>query len=152
MENDKSTITKELDHIRNSINKKNETQSDDNFILLDKIVSKGKKYDQKIKIDKKSDNKDIREKNSNITQNKIISKLKSFYKKDHFVKILKKDQSISTNDVINTNNCVISVCKSSVHNKLIILSSIDNLIKGGAGQAIQNLNIKFNFPKKMALI
>ena len=88
----------------------------------------------------------------NVTQNKIISKLKSFYKKDHFVKILKKDQSISTNDVINTNNCVISVCKSSVHNKLIILSSIDNLIKGGAGQAIQNLNIKFNFPKKMALI
>ena len=48
MENDKSTINKELDHIRNSINQKNETQSDDdNFILLDKIVSKGKKYDQK---------------------------------------------------------------------------------------------------------
>ena len=88
----------------------------------------------------------------NVTQNKIIRKLKSFYKKHHFVKILKKDQSISTNDVINTNDCVISVCKSSVHNKLIILSSIDNLIKGGAGQAIQNLNIKFNFPKKMALI
>ena len=48
MENDKSTINEELDHIRNSINQKNETQSeDDNFILLDKIVSKGKKYDQK---------------------------------------------------------------------------------------------------------
>ncbi|GIS23628.1 MAG: hypothetical protein CM15mP124_1080 [Alphaproteobacteria bacterium] len=52
MENDKSTINKELDHIRNSINQKNETQSDDdNFILLDKIVSKGKKYDQKTKIE-----------------------------------------------------------------------------------------------------
>jgi cell pole-organizing protein PopZ len=71
MKNDKSTITKELDHIRNSINQKNETQSDDNFILLDKIVSKGKKYDQKIKIDDKSNNKDIQEKNNNITQNKI---------------------------------------------------------------------------------
>ena len=48
MENDNSTIKKELDHIRNSINQKNETESDDNsFILLDKIVSKGKKYDQK---------------------------------------------------------------------------------------------------------
>ena len=72
MENDKSTITKELDHIRNSINQKNETQSDDNFILLDKIVSKGKKYDQKTKIDRKSNNKDIQEKNNNITQNKIV--------------------------------------------------------------------------------
>ena len=47
MENDKPTIIKELDHIKNSINKKNETQSDDNFILLDKIVSKGKKYEKK---------------------------------------------------------------------------------------------------------
>ena len=72
MENDKSTITKELDHIRNSINEKNETQSDDDFILLDKIVSKGKKYDQKPKIGKKPNNKDIKEKNNNITQNKII--------------------------------------------------------------------------------
>ena len=58
---------------------------------------------------------------------------------------------ISTNDVINTNNCFISVCKTKYKNKLIILSAIDNLIKGGAGQAIQNLNIKFNFPIKTAL-
>ena len=46
MENNKSTINEELDHIRNSINQKNETQSkEDDFILLDKIVSMGKKYD-----------------------------------------------------------------------------------------------------------
>ena len=30
-------------------------------------------------------------------------------------------------------------------NKLIILSTIDNLIKGGSGQAIQNMNLKYNF-------
>ena len=72
MENDKFTITKELDHIRNSINQKNETQNDDNFILLDKIVSKGKKYDQKSKIDHNPNNKDIQEKNNNIIQNKIV--------------------------------------------------------------------------------
>ena len=72
MENDKSTITKELDHIRNSINQKNETQSDkDDFILLDKIVSKGKKYDQKKKIEDKPNSKDI-QKNNNITRNKIV--------------------------------------------------------------------------------
>ena len=72
MENDKSTINKELDHIRNSINQQNQTQSDENFILLDKIVTKGKKYDQKIKIDDKPNNKTIQEKNNNITQNKIV--------------------------------------------------------------------------------
>ena len=52
---------------------------------------------------------------------------------------------VSTNDVINTNNCYISICKTKNKNKLIILSAIDNLIKGGAGQAVQNMNIKFNF-------
>ena len=45
----------------------------------------------------------------------------------------------------------ISVCETKYKNKIIILSAIDNLIKGGAGQAVQNLNIKFNFPIKTAL-
>ena len=48
---------------------------------------------------------------------------------------------LSTNDVINTNNCYISICKTKYKNKYIILSAIDNLIKGGAGQAIQNMNL-----------
>ena len=86
-----------------------------------------------------------------VTQSKVIKKLLDFYKKDMFIKILKADTLISTNDVINTNNCIISICRSKTKNKIIILSAIDNLIKGGAGQAIQNLNIKFNFPLKTAL-
>ena len=73
MENNKSTINEELDHIRNSINQKNETQSkDDDFILLDKIVSKGKKYDQKAIIENKFNNKAVEEKNNDITQNKKV--------------------------------------------------------------------------------
>jgi N-acetyl-gamma-glutamyl-phosphate reductase len=85
--------------------------------------------------------------NKNSSQLKIIKELKKFYKKCNFIKIQKRDKLISTNDVINTNYCNISVCKSKNKNKLIILSSIDNLIKGGSGQAIQNLNIKFNLPE-----
>ena len=52
---------------------------------------------------------------------------------------------LSTNDVINTNNCYISVCKTRYKKKVLILSVIDNLIKGGAGQAVQNMNLKFDF-------
>jgi N-acetyl-gamma-glutamyl-phosphate reductase len=76
---------------------------------------------------------------------KIEMILKQFHKKNKFVKILKRDSLISTNEVINTNNCFISVCKTKYKNKIIILSAIDNLIKGGAGQAIQNMNIKYGF-------
>lgn len=73
MKNNKSTINEQLDHIRNSINQKNETQSnDDNFILLDKIVSKGKKYDQKAIIENEFNNKAVQEKNKDITQNKKV--------------------------------------------------------------------------------
>ena len=85
------------------------------------------------------------------TQSKIIKTLTSFYKKNDFIKVLDANSLISTNDVINSNNCFISVCKSKYKDKIIILSAIDNLIKGGAGQAVQNLNIKFNFPIKTAL-
>ena len=98
MENDNSTIKKELDYIRNSINQKNETESgDDNFVLLDKIVSKGKKYDQKTKIVNKSNNKNVQEKNNNITQNKNIktfSKLSNNKKNivDNISKPFKKTQ------------------------------------------------------------
>ena len=89
-------------------------------------------------------------KNSSI--NKINSKLKNFYKKDYFVKIKPINKFISTNDVINTNFCHISVCKSKFKNKIIILSSIDNLIKGGAGQAVQNINNYFGFDIKKGLL
>ena len=74
-----------------------------------------------------------------------VDLIKKVYSKTRFVKILKNNSLISTNDVINTNNCHISICKTKYKNKVIILSAIDNLIKGGAGQAIQNMNILNNF-------
>ncbi|MBD1135450.1 N-acetyl-gamma-glutamyl-phosphate reductase [Pelagibacterales bacterium SAG-MED47] len=81
----------------------------------------------------------------NFSIKKIHNILKKFYKNDKFVKIKSINSLLSTNEVINTNNCYISVCKTAHKNKIIVLSTIDNLIKGGAGQAIQNMNIKFDF-------
>jgi N-acetyl-gamma-glutamyl-phosphate reductase len=81
----------------------------------------------------------------NISIKKAHSNLIKFYKKNRFVKILNINSLLSTNDVINSNDCYISLCKTKYKNQIIILAAIDNLIKGGAGQAIQNMNIKFNF-------
>tara|TARA_A100000164_G_scaffold133040_1_gene118054 strand:+ start:50 stop:1072 length:1023 start_codon:yes stop_codon:yes gene_type:complete len=89
--------------------------------------------------------------NKDVNQNVIIKKLQNYYKNHNFIKILDSDVMISTNDVINTNKCIISICKTKYKDKVVILSAIDNLIKGGAGQAIQNLNIKFNFPIETGL-
>ena len=76
---------------------------------------------------------------------KIFKIMQKFHKKNIFVNVLKNNSLISTNDVINTNLCNISICETKYKNKLIILSAVDNLIKGGAGQAIQNMNLKFGF-------
>jgi len=86
-----------------------------------------------------------------ISIEKINKNLNQYYKNKIFVKVLKTNSLISTNDVINTNNCYLSVCKTRVKNKFIILSAIDNLIKGGAGQAVQNFNIYYNFHENMGL-
>ncbi len=82
---------------------------------------------------------------------KLNQILNSYYKNQMFVKILKPNSFLSTNDVINTNNCHISVCKSKYKDKAIILSVIDNLIKGGGGQAVQNMNICFGFKENEGL-
>jgi len=89
--------------------------------------------------------------NKGVTQNMIISYLNKYYKNQPFIKIVKADRFLSTNDVINTNNCIISVCKSKHKNKIILLSIIDNLIKGGAGQAVQNMNIFYDFNEREGL-
>ena len=82
---------------------------------------------------------------------KLEKSLNIEYSKSRFVKILKTNSLLSTNDVINTNNCYISICKTKYKNRVIILSAIDNLIKGGAGQAIQIMNIKYGFNETKGL-
>ena len=89
--------------------------------------------------------------NKGISIKKIYKTLNFEYSKSRFVKILKMNSLLSTNNVINTNNCSISICKTKYKNRVIILSVIDNLIKGGAGQAIQNMNIKYGFNESKGL-
>ncbi len=90
-------------------------------------------------------------KKNNVSANKIINTLKSFYKKDVFIKILKKNSEMGTGNVLKTNNCNISVCETRLKNKIVIFSAIDNLIKGAAGQAVQNMNIIYKFNETSGL-
>ena len=77
--------------------------------------------------------------------------LKKFYKKSKFVKILKLNTEIGSGNVLNTNNCEISICETKVKNKIVIFSAIDNLVKGASGQAIQNMNLLYNFSENLGL-
>ena len=87
----------------------------------------------------------------NVKINKIRNFLISYYKRSSFIKILKLNSNIGSGDVLNTNKCEISVCQTRLRNKIVIFSAIDNLIKGASGQAIQNMNLLFNFKEKTGL-
>jgi len=87
--------------------------------------------------------------NDKISARQIYYYLKKYYKKNYFIKFARFNSPIGTGDVIYTNFCKISVCLDRKKNKAIILSAIDNLIKGGSGQAIQNMNLLYGFSEKL---
>ena len=86
-----------------------------------------------------------------ININQIRNSLINFYKPFKFIKIHKLNTQIGSGNVLNTNNCEISICNTRVKNKFVIFSAIDNLVKGASGQAVQNMNYLYNFPEKMGL-
>ncbi len=87
----------------------------------------------------------------NNSGNNLRNILIKFYKKSKFVKILKLNSQIGSGNVLNSNNCEISICETRIKNKFIIFSAIDNLVKGASGQAIQNMNILYKFPENLGL-
>lgn len=71
----------------------------------------------------------------------------SDYEKEPFVRV--KSSTPQLSDVVGTNFCDISVLSKG--DITIIVSAIDNLIKGASGQAVQNMNIMFSFEEKLSL-
>ena len=81
----------------------------------------------------------------------IRKELIKFYKNKKFVKILKLNSTIGSGNVLNTNNCEISICNTRIKNKVVIFSAIDNLVKGASGQAIQNMNLIYKYSESLGL-
>ena len=87
----------------------------------------------------------------NSSSNKLRNELINFYKSNKFIKILKLNSELGSGNVLNTNNCEISICDTRIKNKVVIFSAIDNLIKGASVQAVQNMNLIYKLPKSLGL-
>ena len=87
----------------------------------------------------------------NINIQDLQTTLKNFHFKNIFVNLKKINTPIGNGNVLNTNNCDISICKTRYKNKIVIFSAIDNLVKGASGQAIQNMNLLFNYNERLGL-
>ena len=86
-----------------------------------------------------------------VTTKKVYNELKKFYQKSYFIKILPLNKELGSENVINTNFCEISISKLKEKRKILILSAIDNLIKGAGGQAIQNMNLIYGFKENIGI-
>ena len=82
-----------------------------------------------------------------LTEEEAINLYKDYYRDSPFVHV--SNTPISVKDVVNTNNGYLFVAKHG--SKLRVESAIDNLQKGAAGQAIQNLNLVMGFPEDTGL-
>lgn len=74
-----------------------------------------------------------------------------FYEKERFVRVLPLGQCADLKFVQYSNYCDISLHYDPRNSRIIIASAIDNMVKGAAGQAIQNMNIMFGFEEESGL-
>jgi N-acetyl-gamma-glutamyl-phosphate reductase len=85
---------------------------------------------------------------ANMTNEDLQKIYRKFYKNDFFVRVV--DGSPDINWVKNTNFCDIAVHSNG--KQTVVFSAIDNLVKGAAGQAVQNMNLMFGLDEKTGLV
>lgn len=70
-----------------------------------------------------------------------------FYRTDPFIRVLPPGSFPQTKEVRGSNDCAIGFRYDSRAKRLVVITAIDNLVKGAAGQAVQNMNLMFGWPE-----
>jgi N-acetyl-gamma-glutamyl-phosphate reductase len=81
----------------------------------------------------------------------LVKLYADFYEGEPFVRVLPAGSFPSTAFVRGSNFCDIGLAVDSRTGRIIVVSAIDNLVKGASGQAVQNMNIINGFPENMGL-
>jgi len=77
---------------------------------------------------------------------------RDFYKGKRFVRVFATPKLPEIQFSLNTNYCDLGFCLAPDGQRLVIVSCEDNLIKGAAGQAVQNMNLMYGFPEEEGLL
>lgn len=88
---------------------------------------------------------------SNISQEKAYAIYQQYYENQPFIRLSQLNKTPQVKHVRGTNYCDIGIHVDSRTRRLIVISVIDNLIKGAAGQAIQNMNLLYQLPEVTGL-
>ncbi|MDR1017587.1 MAG: N-acetyl-gamma-glutamyl-phosphate reductase [Lachnospiraceae bacterium] len=86
-----------------------------------------------------------------VDENQIKKAYEKYYKDEHFIRLLDKGVYPETRWVKDSNYVDIGFKLDERTGNLVMIGAIDNLVKGAAGQAVQNMNIMFDFPETMGI-
>ncbi len=84
-----------------------------------------------------------------ISEEEVRTMYREFYRDEPFVRVV--DDPPQTKHTLGSNTCLIHPVIDPRTGRLIVISCIDNLVKGGAGQAVQNMNLMLDLPETMGL-
>jgi N-acetyl-gamma-glutamyl-phosphate reductase len=87
----------------------------------------------------------------NVTAEEATDLYREFYRREPFIRICRAGQFPNLSSVVGSNFCDIGVTVDKRTGRLIVVSVIDNLIKGASGQAIQNMNLMCGLPEGTGL-
>ncbi len=90
--------------------------------------------------------------NEGVTKEQIRKAYEEFYQDEFFVRLLPDGANADIHHIKYSNFCDVSIHIDERTNTLIAVSAIDNMVKGAAGQAIQNMNIIFGLDEKTGLV
>lgn len=85
------------------------------------------------------------------TPDDLREALVAFYANQSFVHVLNQGEMPATQHVRGSNNVLVGVFPDRIQGRAIVVSALDNLIKGSAGQALQNFNLMFGLPEATGL-
>jgi N-acetyl-gamma-glutamyl-phosphate reductase len=81
----------------------------------------------------------------------LLDLYRQTYASEPFVQILPEGHLATLRHVVNTNRCTISVTQVDETSRFIVVTAIDNLLKGASGQAVQNMNLMFGLDEQAGL-
>lgn len=85
------------------------------------------------------------------TADELYEAYAEFYRGANFVRVERQGVAVSNNDVRGSNYCVLSINVDPRTGRMIVISHIDNLMKGQAGSALQNMNVMFGLDETLGL-
>ena len=85
------------------------------------------------------------------SENELLDLYRNFYKGERFIRVRPSSLPPSTVEVRGSNYCDMALKIDQRTGRLILLSAIDNLVKGASGQAVQNMNLMLGFEESLGL-